>query len=223
MSFFVTGTDTDAGKTYVSCALLRAARARGLRALGYKPIESGCPIAGKPGRDASALASAAGTDPESTYMLEPAIAPHLAAREAEVELDLTRVFEHAQSLRRNSEFFLVEGAGGFLVPISGSTSFSDIPRKLSLPSILVVADRLGAINHSLLTLEALASRDLPVACVVLTETESSSGRDLGNLRAIEEFSHAKAFSIPFVTKEEEATNHAGPILDYLLERFPQER
>ncbi len=168
IGFFVTGTDTDAGKTHIAQALLLAARARGMRSIGYKPIESGCPP-GKPGPDAVALAAAANTEPQTTYMLHDPVAPHVAARRQTQHLSLQPIVEQVQRYRETIDFLVVEGAGGFLVPMSSHESMADLARAVALPLLIVAPNRLGTINHSLLTIEAARRRDLEVAAVILNE------------------------------------------------------
>ncbi len=212
MSFFVTGTDTDAGKTHVTRALLLAARTRGLACAGYKPIESGCPRSHAPGHDATALAAAAGTAPLTTYTFVPAIAPHLAARRAAVTIDVQRICEQASQLQQASEFFLVEGAGGFLVPLSATSSTADLATELQLPLILVAANRLGTINHTLLTLEAARHRNLQIRAVILSEVIAGAGHGLENQEAIEEYGQVPVFELPHCTGDTEMAHAAQPIL-----------
>ncbi len=215
MKFFVTGTDTDAGKTHAACALLRAARIRGLTCESYKPIESGCPVESKPGRDACALAVAAGSTPRSTYMFTPPIAPHVAARQAGLSINLESIAQQASAIEENSEFFLVEGAGGLVVPICDDKNFSHLAARLEYPVIIVAADRLGAMNHTLLTLEAARSRNLPIACVVLSETTPGSGRGLDNHGAIAHFGDVTTFSLPYRESADASAEDALPIVEHL--------
>lgn len=195
-AFFVTGTDTNVGKTFVSCALLRAAHDMGLSCLGYKPVESGCPNADQPGLDAQALAKAAASRPETTYMFEPAIAPHTAARQATIQIDIERIQRRAAELTKSSEFLLIEGAGGFLVPLTKTESISDLSVGLDIPLIIVAANKLGAINHTLLTIEAARARGLKLAAVILTEPQPGLGDGLGNLDAIRDYGDVTVFAFP---------------------------
>jgi dethiobiotin synthetase len=167
--FFVTGTDTGVGKTLVSAALLRALRGRGLAVAGMKPVASGAQRAPEGLRNGDALALAAEGSRSwpyeviNPYCFEPAIAPHLAAAEAGVAIGLEPIEQAFRRLQAGSEAVIVEGAGGFLVPLGPGLSFADIPRALGLEVILVVGLRLGCLNHALLTAEAIARRGLTLA------------------------------------------------------------
>jgi len=164
--FFVTGTDTGVGKTLVSAALLRALRGQGLAVAGMKPVASGAARTSGGLRNEDALALAAETSrpwPYETinpYCFEPAIAPHLAAAEAGVEIRLGPIEQAFRRLQAGSDAVIVEGAGGFLVPLGPGLSFADLPGELGLGVILVVGLRLGCLNHSLLTVEAVSKRGL---------------------------------------------------------------
>jgi dethiobiotin synthetase len=178
IELFVTGTDTGAGKTTVACALLAAARARGLRTLAMKPIETGCnPIAA----DALALERAATGDetrdapPLTLFRFAAPLAPSVAAELEGRAIDLAPIVRAANRLRaRAPDLLLVEGAGGLLVPITDAIDMAGLAAALRLPLLVVARDGLGTINHTLLTLEAAATRGLPVAAVILTATTAAT-------------------------------------------------
>ncbi len=216
-AFFVTGTDTDAGKTHASCALLFAARRRQLSCAGYKPIESGCPVDGSPGHDAMALGSAAGTEPITTYTFAPPIAPHIAAQRAGKSVVLEPILTRAAELQDNTDFFLVEGAGGFLVPISGNASMATLAQELQLPIIIVAPNRLGAINHSLLTIEAARARGLSIAAVVLSAVANGAGDGLENRQSIAQVGEVPAYELPHCNTDLDMAMAAEPILNALLD------
>lgn len=163
-TFFIAGTDTGVGKTYASCALLRRARNRGLRACGYKPVASGCARTPDGLRNDDALAllaeSASGLSYEqiNPFALEPAIAPHVAARAAGVTLDPAVMSAGHDALVAGHELVLVEGAGGWRVPLTDSLGFDDWVAARGWPVVLVVGLRLGCINHALLTAESILRR-----------------------------------------------------------------
>ncbi|SFF59603.1 dethiobiotin synthetase [Fontimonas thermophila] len=163
-TLFVTGTDTGVGKTRIACALLRRARQRGLRACGYKPVASGCARTAQGLRNEDALALLAESAPGLDYAqvnpiaLEEPIAPHIAAARSGVRIDplfLSR--QHAQ-LAQRYERVVVEGAGGWRVPLDADSGFDDWVAANRFPVVLVVGLRLGCINHALLSAESILRR-----------------------------------------------------------------
>ncbi len=167
--FFITGTDTGVGKTLVSCALLYALRARGLRVVGMKPVASGCEPTpeGLRNADALALQAASSSPPDyatlNPYAFAPAIAPHLAARAASVEINFARIRGCQEELIRQADAVVVEGAGGWRVPLGPNGDMADLAATLGWPVILVVGMRLGCLNHALLSAAAIRARGLPLA------------------------------------------------------------
>lgn len=170
-AFFVTGTDTDIGKTTVSLALLAAARARGLSTLGLKPVAAGCETTpdGLRNADALALLAASSVSPLRYEEVNPVAlplpcSPHLAARDAGRRLTISQLAGYTRgSLGRRADLMLVEGAGGWRVPLSDRELMSALPRELSLPVILVCGLRLGGLNAALLTAEAILRDGLKLA------------------------------------------------------------
>ncbi len=159
---FIAGTDTGVGKTFVSCALLHALRNEGLRAAGMKPVASGCELTrdGLRNEDALALIAASHPRPDdyslcNPYAFEPAIAPHLAAADANIDIDFSRIESAYAHLAARADCVVVEGVGGWRVPLSHSLEAADIPRRLNLPVILVAGLRLGCINHARLSARAI--------------------------------------------------------------------
>lgn len=169
-SYFVIGTDTNVGKTYVASALVRHFAAKGYSTIGMKPIASGCMRNGNGGLlndDVSALATAsnvpASLDLINPYRFEPAIAPHIAAAQVEKIVDCEVIKLAYQQLKALADVVIVEGAGGLLVPLNNQETLADLAVLLNIPIILVVGMRLGCINHALLTVEAIKSRGLTLA------------------------------------------------------------
>jgi len=186
---FVTGTDTGVGKTVVACALARALRARGVDLGVLKPAETGVGPAGP--LDALALREAAGTaDPIEEVCPEVFVlpaAPAVAARAEGRKVNLGRIRDAAAKLRARHRFLLVEGAGGALVPLAAGVHMLDLARELELPVLVVARGALGTINHTLLTLEALADRGIPLAGVVLSHGPTPlSAPDAANLAWLRE-------------------------------------
>ena len=169
-AYFITGTDTDAGKTLVASGLLALARRQGLTTLGLKPVASGCRMHAEGLRNDDALALQGQTHPEVDYATinpfayAPAIAPHLAARQAGETLRLSALTDAmAAPLASGRDLTLVEGAGGWRVPLNEAEDLSDLARVLQLPVILVVGLRLGCISHARLTAEAIQAQGLHLA------------------------------------------------------------
>ena len=163
-TFFLTGTDTGVGKTHAACALIHAFRAQGQRVCGYKPVASGCEASPDGWRNADALAlataSACGERYETInpYAFEPAIAPHLAAAHAGVRIDLAVLDAAHDQLASRHARVIVEGAGGWRVPLGEDINFADWVAARQWPVILVVGLRLGCINHALLSAESIQRR-----------------------------------------------------------------
>ncbi|MCB9717439.1 MAG: dethiobiotin synthase [Myxococcales bacterium] len=174
---FVTGTDTDVGKTTVSLALLRAAAQRGLSIAAMKAVETGCRREADQLVPADALHLRAACWPSSPppielvcpHRFEPPVAPSVAARAAGERIDLERIDRaHATLAGSDPDLLLVEGAGGLLVPLDDDgLTIADLAARLGHPLLVVARDRLGMISHTLLTLEVAAARGLPVAGVIL--------------------------------------------------------
>ncbi len=166
MSYFVTGTDTGVGKTLVCCALLHAFAAQGKRVVGMKPVAAGCDESGinedvKLLRAASnVLASLGQINP---YCLPHPVAPHIAARNAGMRIDFSRMLASYHELTSQADEVVVEGVGGFCVPLNDTQDSADLAVQLELPVILVVGMRLGCLNHALLTMQAITSYGLKCA------------------------------------------------------------
>ncbi|MFO7994983.1 MAG: dethiobiotin synthase [Marinobacter sp.] len=169
-SYFVTGTDTGVGKTMVSAAILEAASLLGKRTLAMKPVASGCDETpdGLRNEDAlilmEAMSESLGYDQVNPIALKPAIAPHVAAAQAGRIVTAERLVGFCRGLQmRPADLLLVEGAGGWRVPLNDRETYAAMPRALQMPVILVVPLKLGCINHALLTAEAIRRDGLTVA------------------------------------------------------------
>lgn len=164
--FYITGTDTNVGKTVVTVALLRALVAHGYRAIGMKPVAAGVPPGVDLPSDVAALAAAGNVDApladRSPYMFAPAIAPHLAAAQVGTAIALDIITAAYARLKAVADFVIVEGAGGALVPLGDRSDMLDIAAVLELPVVLVVGMRLGCLNHALLTAMAIRARGVHV-------------------------------------------------------------
>ena len=168
--YFVTGTDTDAGKTLVTSGLLALAHREGLTTLGLKPVASGCEATPQGLRNVDALTLQAWSVPATPYATinpfayAPAIAPHLAARRAGEVPSLDALVERsAKALAEARDLTLIEGAGGWRVPLNDEEDLAGLARRLELPVILVVGLKLGCLSHARLTAEAVRADGLRLA------------------------------------------------------------
>ena len=168
--FFVTGTDTEVGKTLVSGALILKLREQGKKAIGFKPVVAGTyqnTSGNILNEDVETLRIASKLAPGqlnlSPYILDMPVAPHLAAANKGIALDLNTMMQALSEIQKLSDCLVVEGAGGFLVPLNAVQDLGDLAQQIDLPIILVVGMKLGCINHALLTQEAIKARGLKMA------------------------------------------------------------
>jgi dethiobiotin synthetase len=176
---FVTGTDTGVGKTLVAAALARFLTGRGIRAGVMKPVESGVDDPDALGADGRLLCWAAGmenrTSLVSPYRFAEPVAPSLAAELQGTTVDPDRLAASARQLAEQSDFLIVEGAGGLLAPLAGHLLMADLACRLGFPLLIVCRAGLGTLNHTLLTLEASRQRKLPVAGLLVNGMPESPG------------------------------------------------
>jgi dethiobiotin synthetase len=162
--YFVTGTDTGVGKTLVSCALLHVFCTHGKSAVGMKPVAAG--MENDKWADVELLAAASNVSalPEliNPYALVPAIAPHIAANQAGIQIDIPVIRHACLELQKVAEIVIVEGIGGFRVPLNDHQDSADMAKVLGLPVILVVGMQLGCLSHALLTAQAVRAVGLPL-------------------------------------------------------------
>jgi dethiobiotin synthetase len=190
-AIFVTGTDTAVGKTRVAAAICRALAARGISVAAMKPIASGCVLTpeGLRNEDAMALLGAMSVRPRycdvNPYAFAPAIAPHIAAREAGVAIDLDVLNRAYLRLRSQSQVLIVEGAGGWLAPLDASRAFADLAVHWRTDVVLVVGLRLGCLNHALLTTEAIERRGLRLRGWVANSIDPQFERAAENIATLQ--------------------------------------
>ncbi len=188
--FFITATDTGVGKTLVATSLLRVIAATGLQAVGMKPVASGASqtTTGLRNADAMELQAASTTSPPyedvNPYVFTPAIAPHLAAAEAGVTIELPRILAACQRLCSDADALVVEGVGGWQVPLADGLQLPDLARALGLPVILVVGLRLGCLNHAQLSARAIREDGLRLAGWVANAIDPDFERRSGNLATL---------------------------------------
>lgn len=197
MTYFVTGTDTDCGKTLVSSALLTAVKGE---TVGFKPVASGCENTEQGLRNSDALALMAASsiklpyDDINPFAFAAAIAPHIAAAAQSVTLTPTRIqaqLNMAQHL--GADFVVVEGAGGWRLPLGDGHYMSEVVQAMKLPVILVVGMKLGCLNHALLTVEAIERDGLVIAGWVANQVDSQMDHQLENLASLQQM-----ISAPFL-------------------------
>lgn len=202
-AYFVTGTDTGVGKTRTSCALIHALRRAGhARVVGMKPVAAGCDwvpgVDGHPGEwlneDVAQLRAASSLKVPSAfdnpYALPDAVSPHLAARNEGVVIDIGHIEASFHALSQHTDAVVVEGAGGFIVPLHEApgqfATSADLATRLRLPVILVVGLRLGCLNHALLTQEAISRRGLTLAGWVANVIDPDMPEQAGNLGTLQQ-------------------------------------
>lgn len=207
---FLTGTDTGAGKTLVSCAILSALSRRGLRVAAFKPVETGCrqEAGSRVGEDCEQLAAASGQDRSNVaaYLFAEPAAPLVAAEAEGVVINPTVLLGHFAKIASNADFVLVESAGGLMVPVANRYTTLDLARELGLPVVCVVASRLGCINHALLTLEVLRKSQIPIGGFVVNEVHRDDAHPLAmrtNREVIGRFAETTDLgAMPFVNPQD---------------------
>ena len=204
---FVTGTDTGIGKTVVSEALLAALNRAGSRGIGMKPVASGCRQTAHGWRNDDALAlmahgaGVADYAQVNPYAFAEPIAPHLAARAAGVEVRLDPILAAFAALSTNADCLVVEGVGGWAVPLSPTLMQADLVRALELPVVLVVGLRLGCINHALLSARAIAADGCRLIGWIGNRIDPDMARAEDNLATLRERLHAPCFGVlPFAAQ-----------------------
>ncbi|UZE97090.1 dethiobiotin synthase [Alkalimarinus alittae] len=180
-TFFVTGTDTDVGKTVVSAALLEAAKSKGLQTLAIKPVAAGCEQTDEGLRNSDALLLQKHMTLDLAYeqvnpvALDAPAAPHIVAANQGKTLSVSRLAGFCRgALMTKHDFSLIEGAGGWRVPLNVRETLADLPRELNIPVVLVVSLKLGCINHALLTAEAIRRDGLPLAGWVANRVQNDT-------------------------------------------------
>ncbi len=168
-SYFITGTDTGVGKTLIASALVYQFAQSGLKSIGMKPVAAGCEMVdGKLiSQDVATLIKASNVSAPleliNPYAFAGAYAPHIGAKKANIEITVTAIQSAFEALGKQADVVVVEGVGGFCVPLGDNLNTADLAATLNIPIILVVGMRLGCINHALLTVEAIEARGLHLA------------------------------------------------------------
>jgi len=221
-TWFVTGTDTNVGKTLVTAGLLHAAGARGFSTIGIKPVAAGCETTSVGLRNDDALALIETMNTELAYeevnpvAFESAIAPHIAAADCGKPIKLDFLVNHCENLINSGvDRIFIEGAGGWRVPLNEKYFFSDIPKALEAPIILVVGMKLGCLNHALLTVEAIQKDGLELAGWVANGIDPEMDRYNDNIMTLKDKIKCPLVGeIPFL--ENTAAQNAAKYLDISL-------
>jgi dethiobiotin synthetase len=192
VDYFVTGTDTNVGKTLVSAALIHSLARNGLKVAGMKPVAAGAELRdGKLWNEDVALLSGEANVTLPTHLITPylfkeAAAPHVAAALEDQQINPDTIFTAFEQIRAQTEAVIVEGAGGFCVPLTPQIDLADIAARLQLDVILVVGLRLGCLNHAFLTAEAIAARGLRLAGWVVNQIDPAMPHQAANIEALRE-------------------------------------
>jgi dethiobiotin synthetase len=190
-AFFITGTDTGIGKTYVACQLIRQYVAQGYHVIGMKPVAAGCEwVDGQwVNEDVHLLTEASNVkaplDLVNPYCFQAPIAPHIAAQQENVDIQLEVIVKAYQQLAELADIVVVEGAGGLLVPLNAKHTIADLIAHLNIPVLFVVGMRLGCINHALLSMEVMQARGLTVSAWVANPIDKEMPCYQENLRALQ--------------------------------------
>ena len=174
---FITGTDTGIGKTWTTLALMHALKASGLRVAGMKPVASGAVTVDDRLKNEDALliqSQCSTTHPYewiNPFVFTEPVAPHIAAHNTGAIINLGTITESFGKIAGSNDFVVVEGVGGWRVPLAEQLSIADMVRALGLPVLLVIGLRLGCINHALLTVECIRADGIPLSGIVITGIE----------------------------------------------------
>lgn len=198
--FFITASDTNVGKTWVACQLIKLLLAQGHSVSVRKPVESGCQKTEQDQlipSDGNLLRGAAGNveplEIITPFRYEAAVAPDRAARLAGEFIHTNQLYDAVLNRCRDEDLLMVEGAGGFYSPLAEDGLNSDLARKLNLPVIIVAPDRLGGINQALLTLSAVEKENLDVYAIVLNQNQNLQDPDIDNLESLKKLSSVPVY------------------------------
>ncbi|MDC9596440.1 dethiobiotin synthase [Xenorhabdus anantnagensis] len=211
--YFLTGTDTEVGKTVVSCALLQAANKKGYQTAGYKPVASGSGMTAEGIRNGDALALQRNSAVSLTYQevnplvfVEPT-SPHIVSAELNQPIDFSVLSKGLGALEKKSDWVLIEGAGGWYTPLSDNTTFADWVIQENLPVILTVGVKLGCINHAVLTAKAIQYAGLKLAGWVANEIEPAGKHQAAYLETLKRMIPAPLLGIiPHLSESDDKSN-----------------
>ncbi len=216
---FVTGTDTEVGKTLVASALAHLLVEQGRTVIPRKPIASGCFLESGQivSADTQALMAASQTkdsiDTVTPYRFIDPLAPNLAARNAGKSITIDQLYHATMNGYQGDDFLLVEGAGGFYSPMAGDGLCADLAKRVGLKVVLVVNNRLGCINHTILSVNAIRLEGLELHSIIVNDVENNPKNLLDNQNLIEQYTDIKVFHLPHFA---EKTTHWSVISQHLL-------
>jgi dethiobiotin synthetase len=219
---FITGTDTGVGKTVIACALVRALKASGSRVAVMKPVASGARRTpeGLRNDDALALIEASGTEAPysdvNLYCFEQPVSPHIASKDAKIPIDVGMIRSKYLALAAEVDWVVVEGAGGWLAPLSEHQTIADLAWALSLPALLVVGVRLGCLNHAQLTRLGIEAHGVSFAGWIASGVDGSMERSDENLAALERVLGEPALAIVPHTGDADSLVLAPAVAQHLL-------
>ncbi len=212
-AFFVTGTDTGVGKTLIASALVYQFAQAGYQSIGMKPVAAGVDtLAGETvNEDVSALMSASNVDAPlslvNPYLFTPPIAPHIAAQQVGHSIEINHILYAFNQLKNLAEVVIVEGAGGFYVPLNDTQTSADLVQALNIPVILVVGMRLGCLNHALLTQHAILAKGLKIAGWVANVIDADMPYLQENVQSLSARIHAPCLGVvPWLNRHESQAN-----------------
>ena len=197
-AYFITGTDTEIGKTHATCALLAAADLNGLRAVALKPVAAGTDATGRNEDVVRLMAASNVALPERTvnpWLLKEPLSPHIAARLAGVEITAATIIETFHLADERTDLLLVEGVGGLYAPLSDTLTQPELIRQLDIPVILVVGLRLGCLNHALLTAAAIEKEGLQFAGWIGNQIDPAFQASAENIQTLNERLNAPCLGV----------------------------
>jgi dethiobiotin synthetase len=207
--YFITGTDTDVGKTLIALGVIEKLKQEGYRVGAIKPVAAGCECTANGLRNGDAVQLhqqcnvVLDYNAINPYPFAPAIAPHIAAADAGVRVDMENIYQHYETIAEKSDCVVVEGAGGWQVPLNDFQTIADLAKRLQLPVILVVGMRLGCISHALLTVESIGAAKLPLAGWVANQIEPEMNRLEENIATLQQRIDAPLLGcIPWLKQEQ---------------------
>jgi dethiobiotin synthetase len=215
-NFFITGTDTGIGKTFITCALIELMKSRRKIVGGMKPVAAGEGIYDGVSVNADVFEinrfsnTTLNSHDINTYSFKEAIAPHIASKINNKPISLTKIKEHYDSIKKNTDYLFVEGAGGYYVPLSEDIMTSDLISSLNIPIILVVGIRLGCLNHTILTIEAIHKNKQNLFGWIANIIDPDMDNQEDNIRYLKEkISEPCMGVIPYIKKKNpvEAVQH----------------